>query len=122
MYMNRRKTHVPIMYIEGTVHPKSKFLILHVVLFINQLSIKKRDFCLLLNMMGVNAALNVVFTAPKNIFKKLNSNVSFQKSLTLLIKIMYRPCCELFYVGTTNQNYFTTYIKLLTTRSVDNLV
>ena len=33
-----------------------------------------------------------------------------------------RSCCEVFYVGTIffiYQNYFPTYIKLLTTRSVD---
>ena len=34
-----------------------------------------RDFFL----MGRNDALNVVLTAPKNTFEKLNSNVSFQK-------------------------------------------
>ena len=35
-----------------------------------------RDFCLLSNIMGLNGALNVVLTVPKNIFEKLNSNVS----------------------------------------------
>ena len=42
--------------------------------------IDHRDFCLLSNIMGLNGALNVVLTGPKTTFKKLNSNVSFQKS------------------------------------------
>ena len=41
--------------------------------------IDRRDFYLLSNIMGLNGALNVVLTAPKNTFEKL-SNVSFQKS------------------------------------------
>ena len=42
--------------------------------------ISRRDFCLLSNIMGLNGALNVVLTAPKNTFEKLISDVSFQKS------------------------------------------
>ena len=38
----------------------------------------RRDFCLLFNVMGLNA-LNVVLTAPKNTFEKLNINVSFRQ-------------------------------------------
>ena len=40
----------------------------------------RRDFCLLSSIMGLNGALLVVLTAPKNIFQKLNSYVSLQKS------------------------------------------
>ena len=32
------------------------------------------------NTMGLNGSLNVVLTAPKNIFEKLKNNVPFQKS------------------------------------------
>ena len=40
------------------------------------------------SLMGLNDTLNVVLTAPKNTFEKLNSNVSG-----------HRPCCEQFYEG-----------------------
>ena len=42
--------------------------------------IGRKDLCLLSNTMEVNGALNVVFTAPKSTFDKLNSEVSLQKS------------------------------------------
>ena len=54
--------------------------------------ISRRDFCLFSNIMGVNGALNVVLTAPKNTFEKLISNVS----LTPLERYTVHVCLTLY--------------------------
>ena len=70
-----------LLNIKGTVHPKIKntHFSLYLYCYFSILNsfgdIGHRDFGLLSNIMGINAA-----HSAKNTFEKLNSNVSFQKS------------------------------------------
>ena len=62
--------------------------------------IGRRDVCLFSNIMGLNGALNVVLTVPKkyiHIHKKIQQQCLFPKIMTLLFKIIHKPCCEKFY-------------------------
>ena len=60
----------------------SIFILLPVVLFINLFHfavsclVLEIDFCFLFNIIALNGALNVVLTALKNTFEKLNSLVN----------------------------------------------
>ena len=69
------------LHLKGQFSQNLKYILflLPVVLFINLDyfgDIGRRDFCLLSNFMGVNGALIVMLTTPKNAFEKLNSNIS----------------------------------------------
>ena len=59
--------------------------------------ISRRDLCLFSNIMGLNGALNVVLTAPKNTSKKSQQQCLYLEIMTLLLKIIHRPYCETFY-------------------------
>ena len=83
--------------VKGTVHPKIKnayfsfYIQWHLsVQIVSEISAAE---IFASNIMGVNGALNVVLS-PKNTFE--NSTV-----MTLLHKIIHRPCCEQLHVGTT---------------------
>ena len=73
-----------IPYRHGSSEVCNNSTIDYSVLFWCELSsfedIGRRDFRLLSSIMGLNGALDVVLTAPKYKFEKLNSNVSSQKS------------------------------------------
>ena len=63
--------------------------------------------------------------STKNTFKKtLKTNVSFQKHMTQLRKIIHKPCCEHFDAGTTfflvvqDSTAENSYMKLLTSNWV----
>ena len=80
------------------------FVLLDVALLPSFGDIGRRDFCLISNIMGLNGGC---YSPSKNTFEKLNNNVSFQKSL---LKIIHRPCCGQFHVGTTFLLNRTTFL------------
>ena len=59
------------------------------------------DVCLLSNIIKLDGTQLVVLKVPKNTFEKIQNQCLFPNIMVWLLKIIHRPCCEQFHVGTT---------------------
>ena len=99
---------------KGTIHPKIKnTYYLHVVLFISLDSFGVSCLVWEISAIEISAfslmTLNGAHIATKVHLEKLTSNL-FPEIMTLLLKIIHRPCCEQFHVGTTFLLTGTTFL------------
>ncbi|MDF4377384.1 hypothetical protein P3378_24580, partial [Vibrio parahaemolyticus] len=61
-----------------------------------------RDVCLLLNIMELDGTQLVMLKVAQNTFEQQQHQQQcvFPEIMTWLLKIIHRPCCEQFHVGT----------------------